>query len=102
MPLSSRLQRVEANLNDALLWQEAERVAARTGGNPRELVARSWRLVNQYEHLIVPLPRGRMDLEPMLRAIAEAERLDYEQLATEVEALLPRIGARERSRRGPR
>jgi hypothetical protein len=45
-------------------------------------------MVDPYWHLARPGPSGSLDIEPALRAIAEGEGLQYEELAAEVRRTL--------------
>lgn len=96
MSIASRIHRAEEGLGDALLWEEALKISARTGQSPQEIVDDAIELVRKYEHFEVPLPGGKVNIEPMLRAMSEGEGFDYAELVQDFKLLLRRQAARER------
>jgi hypothetical protein len=96
--LKGRVTKAQSRLGDALLWLEAQRLAKETGERAETLYREGHRLAEQYGHLEVRLPGGRVDMEPMLKAMAQAEGFDYEQISAEAHRTL-RALEREFSRR---
>ena len=80
MRITARLERVEADLTEALLWEGVQEVAAETGLNAAELVKEAREIANRYLHLAVPMGGGKADIEPALRAMADGEGVEYEEL----------------------
>ena len=96
---AARIAKAEANVDDAVLWIEAQRLAAGTGERPDLIYQDARRILQRYGHLQVDRPNGKVDIEPMLRAIAEGEGLDYDDLAREARKALRRRRARDARRR---
>ena len=61
-----------------------------------EMYAEARDISDRYWHLAKPLPSGKVDIEPVLRAIAKDDDLDYDELLAEVKRDLRRQRARER------
>ena len=95
MSLGARLARAEAGLSDALLWYEAQKIAAETGRLPEQVFEEAREMLRKYQHLERRLRGGKVDVQPMLRALAEGENLDYDELAREVQRTLRRWRRRE-------
>ncbi|MPZ49026.1 MAG: hypothetical protein GEU75_06925 [Dehalococcoidia bacterium] len=96
MALPGRIARAEAGLSETLLWRQAERIAAETGGQPEALVAEATAILRKYRGHFVTLPGGQVDIAPALRAVAEGEGLDYEELAVDARRALRNLRARQR------
>jgi len=97
--VGGRLAKAEGSLGDALLWFEVEKLAADIGGDPKELYQEARDLIDRYWHLARPLPEGRLDIDPVLHAMAEGEHLDYDELRNDVKRLLRQWRRRESRRR---
>ena len=95
----SRLTKAEGSLGDALLWFEIQKLAADIGGDPKELYQEARDLIDRYWHLAKPLPGGTLDIEPVLRAMADDEHLDYDELLHDVKRMLRQWRRRESRRR---
>jgi hypothetical protein len=98
MALNSRLAKAEAGLPDALLWREALKVAAETGERPEDIYFEGRRLIREYGHYEVHLPGGMVDIEPMLRAMAEGEGWDVDVLVAEARRVVRNLHRRHRRR----
>ena len=96
--LRGRLAKAEGGLGDALLWSEAQKLAAEFGEPPEQIFQEARQLINRYWHLAKPRPGGRVDIDPVLRAIAEGEGLDYDELVLEVRRNLRHQRVREARR----
>src|SRR5712691_11230671 len=77
MKNSARLAKLEAELSDHLIWQAAQRAAAEAGLDAVEVFREAKEILRRYMHLAVPDSNGELDMEPVLRAMAEDERLEY-------------------------
>ena len=99
MSLSARLARAEGGLDDALLWFEVKKIAPELDVRPEEFFKQARETIARYWHLAVPQSGGRVDVEPVLRALADGEKLDYDELVLEVKRTLRRWRAREKRRR---
>ena len=90
MSITSRLAKAEDGLLDALFWQEAQTTARKTGEDPMKLYEELRQIDRTYGHYLVRLPNGKVDAEPMLRAIAAGEGFDYDELKDDFTRLLRR------------
>ncbi len=88
MSIRHRLAKAEGSLADTLLWSEAEKLALELGQRPEELYREAHELIDRYWFLAKSLPSGRLDIKPVLHAIAKDEGLDYEELRAEVKNIL--------------
>jgi hypothetical protein len=86
--LGARLARAEGGLGDALLWREIQKLASETGADPKELYWEARELCDRYRHLAKPCADGRLDFEPVLRAMADGEEMDYDELLNDVKRAL--------------
>jgi hypothetical protein len=99
MALESRLSNAEADLSDALIWKEALKVAAETGERPEDVYHETRDLIEKYRHYEVHLPGGTVDIEPLLRAMAEGEGWDVDLLISEARQALRNMKRRQRQRK---
>ena len=98
MSLRGRLATAEGCLSDALLWHEMQRFAKEVGDDPMELYEEAREMRDRYWHLARPCPDGQLDYEPVLRAMAEGEDLDYDELVQDAKRAL-RLWRRREARR---
>ena len=94
MSLGTRLGAVEASTWDTLLWHEVSRLAAEHDLPPEDIFGAARDIIDRYGHLAETRPSGRLNLKPVLRAMADAEGLDYAVLTDAVKRsrLRPRAG----------
>jgi hypothetical protein len=98
MTLSARLTKAELGLSDALMWSEAVRLAQELGERPEVIHRQAQTFIDKYWHLARPGAGGVIDAEPVLRAMAEGEGLEYDELVVETKRLLRRQRARAKRR----
>jgi hypothetical protein len=91
MRLQGRLARAQADLGEALIWDEVRRLATEVAASPEEILPQVRTLKLRYRHYEIPMKRGKPDMEPFLRAVAQHESLDYDELAAEVKRVLGRF-----------
>jgi len=98
MGFDSRLAKAEASVSNALLWAGALRIADETGERPEDIYAEALRLAEKYDRYEVRSPGGMVDIEPAIRAIANDEGLDYDELLAAARQDLRRLNASIRRR----
>src|SRR5215217_5267921 len=98
MSINRRLKKAEDYIGDAVLWSEVRKLASETGEDPTELYRESREVIDRYWHLARPLTSGWVDIEPVLRAVAKGEDLDYEELLKEAKRSLRNLRRRVASR----
>ena len=96
MSLATRISKAEAGLSDALIWIEAQYIAAKSGEEPLVVFEEARRIARKYDYLFVSEADGMADIAPILRVVAQGEDLDYEELAVEAKRILRRFRARQR------
>ncbi len=99
MSMTTRVSKAEERLNERLLWEEAERAAAECGLEAGELYREAQEIIARYWHLARRGRGGRLNLDPVMRAMAEDDGLDYKELREEMKQTLRRSRAGERRRR---
>ncbi len=90
MSIGSRLHSAEERLGERLLRDEARVVAAVCGLDADELYQEAETLIARYWHMVRPKRGGRLNLDPVLRAMAEDGGFDYDQLRAEFRQSLRR------------
>jgi len=95
MGIKGRIENAEAALPNFFFWQDVLRLAKKTGLSSAALLADVQAMDRRYGHLVVPAPGGKLDVAPALRAIAEGEALDYQELVSETRRELRRMRARQ-------
>jgi hypothetical protein len=93
--LRTRLTKAEDGLGDALLWREIQKLATELELDPNELYREARELCDRYRHLAIPCADGRVDFEPVLRAMADGEDMDYDELLHDVKRALRQQRRRE-------
>lgn len=88
MNLRGRLIRAEGGLGDALLWHEVQKLATELDQDPTALYWEARGLVDRYWHLAKPRADGSLDFKPVLRAMANGENMDYDELLRDVRRAL--------------
>jgi len=96
MSITARLAKAEAGLGDALRWREAERLAREFDKSAQSFYDEIRTLEEKYRGYEVVLPNGMVDFEPMIRAAAEREGVDYEELMTACRQIVRRTTRRLR------
>ncbi len=91
MRLASRIEKAEAGLVHDYIRRDLQQLARETGEPLESLYRELERLNRKYLPYAVPQPDGLLDIEPMLRAAAEGERLDYDDLLRSVKEAVRKL-----------
>lgn len=87
MGLKGRIGRIEAEATEAMLRQRVGELAAQHGLNAEEVMAEALQIRARLRLLMsthpLPSPKGKPDIEPYLRMLAEEDGLDPEKVVEE-------------------
>ena len=91
MSLSTRLARIEASLLDAVYEHELGLIARRSGAPLSEVKQEAEWLARKYDRFAVELSNGMYDIEPVLRAAAEGEGFDLDELMKDARRMIRKL-----------